>query len=396
MPKSVRARARRLPGVLALRARGPGPTVRAVGKVLMISKAVVPPWNDSSKNLVRDLASSMRRHVPVVMQMRGRAHALGAAESAPVYAEASRFAPGLAAQARVLARMLASRNEPIFHFFFAPNPRSSTVGRVASALRGRRTVHTVCSAPREGVDLASVLFADRTVVLSESTERRFLAAGIPRERVVRIPPAVPPLEPITRARRDEVRAELGVPASSTFLLYAGDLEVGGGAHRVVEAALAIDRPDVVLGMACRRKTAAAEGEERALRQRIAAAGLEDRFRWIGETSAILDVVAASDALLLPSTDLFAKMDYPLVVLEAMALGRPCVVADGTPAAELAALGGVLAVPAGADDLAAAMRRLVDDPASREGIGAKGREAALRRFSPPAMAEAYESLYDRLS
>lgn len=363
----------------------------------MVSKPVAPPWNDSSKNLVRDLASAMRRHVPVVMQARGRAHALGRAESAAVYGGApGGFAPALADQARVLTRLLASRGEPIFHFFFAPNPKTSAVGRLASALRRRRTVHTVCSAPREGQPLDRVLFADRTVVLSKLTEARFLAGGFPRERLVRIAPAVPALEPLSGDARAATRASLEIPPSAVMFLYAGDLEMGGGARRVVDAALALDGTNAVVVMACRRKTAAAADEERALRAKVSACNAEARFRWIGETSAILALVGASDALLLPSTDLYAKMDYPLVVLEAMALGRPAVVAEGTPAAELAELGGVVAVPAGEGALRSTMERLAGDEAEREALGALGRAVARERLSPRAMAAAYESLYDELA
>jgi phosphatidylinositol alpha-1,6-mannosyltransferase len=363
----------------------------------MISKPVVPPWNDSSKNLVRDLAGAMRRHVPVVMQPRGRTHPLGEARLAEIYAAArGRFAPAASEQARVLLRLLASRREPIFHFFFAPNPKTSMVGRFASALRGRRTVHTVCSAPRDERSLDRILFADRTVVLSKHTEARFLAAGVPRARLVRIAPAVPRLEPLTAAARAEVRAGLGVQDGVPLFVYAGDLEMGGGAERVVEAGLDPRRGEMVIAMACRRKTVAAGAVEDALRARVKEAGCEDRFRWVGETNAILSLVGAADGLLLPSTDLYAKMDYPLVVLEAMALGCPAVVAEGTPAAELAELGGVLAIAEGAPPLGEALDALAGDRARRVELGALGREAARAHFAPEAMAAAYESLYDELA
>jgi glycosyltransferase involved in cell wall biosynthesis len=362
----------------------------------MISKPVVPPWNDSSKNLVRDLASAMRRHTPVVMQPRGETHALGQAELAEVYAAGGgRFAPAASAQARVLLRLLASRDEPIFHFFFAPNLKTSTVGRVAAALRRRRAVHTVCSAPRDVRSLDRTLFADRTVVLSHQTEARFLEAGVPRARLLRIPPSVPPLEPLSPAARAEVRARLAVPEGVPLFVYAGDLEMGGGAERVVTAALA-HPGELVVVMACRQKTADAARVDAALRARVARAGAEARFRFVGETEGILPLVGAADALLLPSTDLYAKMDYPLVVLEAMALGRPAVVAEGTPAAELAALGGVVAVKDGAGPLAGAFAALAASPAYREDLGARAREVARASFAPSAMAEAYESLYDGLA
>ncbi|MDH4281277.1 MAG: hypothetical protein OEV36_01370 [Myxococcales bacterium] len=38
-----------------------------MAQVLYVSKPVAPPWNDSSKNLVRDVAGHLRRHRPIVM-----------------------------------------------------------------------------------------------------------------------------------------------------------------------------------------------------------------------------------------------------------------------------------------------------------------------------------------
>jgi phosphatidylinositol alpha-1,6-mannosyltransferase len=186
-----------------------------------------------------------------------------------------------------------------------------------------------------------------------------------------------------------------MPEGAALFVYAGDLEMGGGAERVVEAALGLGPREAVIAMACRRKTPAAGAAEDALRARVEAAGAAERFRWVGETDAILALVGAADALLLPSTDLYAKMDYPLVVLEAMALGVPAVVAEGTPAAELAELGGVLAVGEGAP-LGRALEALAGDRARRAELGAAGRAAARERFSPEAMAAAYESLYDELA
>ncbi len=40
-------------------------------EVLFVSKPVAPPWNDSNKNLVRDLARGMTRYRPHVMVPRG-------------------------------------------------------------------------------------------------------------------------------------------------------------------------------------------------------------------------------------------------------------------------------------------------------------------------------------
>ena len=35
-----------------------------MARILMVSKPVAPPWNDSSKNLVRDVAGHLRGTAP--------------------------------------------------------------------------------------------------------------------------------------------------------------------------------------------------------------------------------------------------------------------------------------------------------------------------------------------
>src|SRR5690606_28764781 len=79
---------------------------------------------------------------------------------------------------RVLARVAVGRAD-VAHFFFQPNPRTSAVARALARARRRPTVHTVSSAPREGLDPRRVLFADRTVVLSQRTEQLLRGAGVP-------------------------------------------------------------------------------------------------------------------------------------------------------------------------------------------------------------------------
>src|SRR3954468_14052877 len=101
--------------------------------VLLVSKPIAPPWHDSSKNLVRDLATHMQRHVPVVLSQPGVRLAMPRARIEPIYAaNASGFSPALRDNARVLTRLLTSRKREQWHFFFAPNPKTSTVARVAA------------------------------------------------------------------------------------------------------------------------------------------------------------------------------------------------------------------------------------------------------------------------
>ena len=366
-----------------------------MSRILLVSKPLAPPWNDSSKNLVRDLAFGLRRHEARAFGRRGGPRELGAVRLEPLYAgERGGFSPALRDNARVLARLLGGRGADLFHFFFAPNPRASRAARLAARLRHTRTLQTVCSVPRDDIDLEAVLFGDRVVVLSRHTEARFLAQGIARDRVVRIPPAAPPLEPPAPDARAALRRSFGFESEAPLLLYPGDLEFGSGARLVVEAHAALPH-DVELVLACRAKTPAARAVESALRARTRELGTADRTTFLGETPRILELLAAADVVTLPSDVAYAKMDYPLVLLEAMALGRPVVVAEGTPAAELAEEGGALAVAPEASALATTLAHLANEPAERARLGATARNRALSAYGRERMAEAYELLYDAL-
>jgi phosphatidylinositol alpha-1,6-mannosyltransferase len=364
--------------------------------ILLVSKTVEPPWNDSSKNLVRDLVLGMQRHDAIAFGRRGGETALGRARLEPVHpAGKGGFSPGLADQLRVLGRLGYGPRADLWHFFFAPNPKTSSVARAAVALRRARSVQTVCSVPKDDVDPKRVLFADKVVVLSHFTAERFALAGIGPERVVRIPPAAPPLTPLDPEARRKTRIELGIDPDAPVVLYPGDLEFGSGAKFTVLAHAKLPK-ETRLVLACRAKTERARGVLGELEELTRRLGTSERVTLLGDTPKILDLVAATDIVALPSDVAYAKMDYPLVLLEAMALARPVVVASGTPAAELADGDAARAVAPDADAVAEALSKLISDPSERQALGERARSAALDEYDRTRMARAYEALYDSLT
>ena len=376
--------------------RGATVALSCMASILFVSKPIAPPWNDSGKNLVRDVARGLTRHQATLMVRRGETPDVGGASTRSIYAaEAGGFAPALVDQARVFAHLASARGFALWHFFFAPNPKSCFAGRAATRLRRMRSVHTISSAPRDPQAIVPLLFADVNVVLSEHTEQRLSDAGLATDRMVRIPPAIEPLAPVDDARRAKLRAELDLPASRAIVVYPGDLEFGEGGPLMIEAQRVLAKRGVMLVMACRAKTPRARAVEVELRERAAKYGLESSTRWLGETPRIHEVLACADVVALPSADLYAKMDYPLVLLEAMSLARPVIVARGGAAEELCEGDAALAVAPQGDVLAHEIERLLAQVALRESLGKHARNAVLERYSYRAMASAYEAVYDRL-
>lgn len=357
-------------------------------RVLVVSKPLGGPWNDGSKNLARDVVGAIRargRYAPCGFVSRGSGE-IGIA--VPDRTVSVRTA------ARMVAKLAFDRTAALWHFFFAPNARTSSVAGALCAMRRVPTVQTIASAPLREARLGDLAFGDRVVALSRATHRRALEEGVPAHRLVLVPTATRAPEPPSEAAVAEVRRAHELASGALVVCFPGDLEHGRGAELVIDAcAAARCRGDLVLVMACRAKTSNGTARQQALAARAAARGVA--IRWVGETPAIHALLAASDVVALPTDTLYAKVDHPLVLLEAMHLGRPVLVTEGTSAFELAEDGGAVGARFDAEDVAARLDALAGDHALRAEAGAKA-SAHARVRSVEAMARAYESLYDELT
>lgn len=349
-----------------------------MNEVLLVTKPLVPPWTDGSKNLARDLVLHARRtrfHCLV-----GPEHPRGAlawwrqAVVPPVfdgiYGSESHYAPSVAQNARVAFRLARPDAIPTYHFFFAPNPRTSAIVRTLFAVKRRRLVHTVASEPVG----KPTFFADTHLAVSEYTAERLRAAGARDVHVV-----LPGITPLASVPNPD-RARFGLPDGARLVLFAGDLSEGGGAEPLADAVLST--PDTVLILACRPKGAGRDATEARLRARLGARGV-----FLGVVDSMPTLLASVDLVAMPATSLAGKVDLPLVLLEAMQLGRPVLVSAGGPLEELGGEGdGVHVVERREGALAAALGR----PISGAGGPARVRDV----FSAERMARAVEAHYSR--
>ncbi|GMV38412.1 MAG: hypothetical protein AMXMBFR64_01280 [Myxococcales bacterium] len=364
-------------------------------RVLLVSKPVVPPWNDSGKNIVRDVARFGSRYTYHVMTTRGAEPPGTDCVAEAVYGDAGSYSPGVAQNLRVLLRLLRPDGAAIHHYFFAPNPRTSAVARLVTALRRRPTVQTVSSSPLTYEGVARLCFGDRVVALSAYNRRMLEGAGV--GGVVHVPPGIP--VPALREDRAEVRALHGLPLDRPVILFAGDYQYSSAATVLAEAI-----PRVLAGRAahfvyaCRIKQEASRIVEGRVREAIRAAGVAADVTFLHEVDDMEGLIAASDLSTMPAESLYAKMDLPLVLLECLAQQVPLVVADVEPLVEV--LGGrddwgVAVPPKDPVALATALGRLLDAPERLRVMGEAGRQAVFARWSAQVMAAAYEDIYDEV-
>ncbi len=134
--------------------------------------------------------------------------------------------------------------------------------------------------------------------------------------------------------------------------------------------------------------------ESRLRQQAAAAGIHDRVEFLGFLSGREKWrrLAACDALVLPSL----YESYGLVLVEAMAAGKPVVASDLPTGVSLLVQDGVngrLFPPGDARALAAALRSLAADPAAARRLGEAGRRLMETHYTTARMVSEYLRLYE---
>ena len=375
-------------------------------RVLFVSKPIVPPFDDGSKCLVRDIASALRVAEPVVMVSPGGPAIGPRVRRENVYGPVSRFAPSPATLA--FNRLLFGDPLDVWNFVFAPNAASSSAARVA--IRARRSrgwtgkvVQTVASRPKSfDVDESrrpafggyvdgsrALFFGDRIVALSEWTRGRLLRSGIPDSIVRVIPPCS--REPLPRASAEEVRARLEV-GDGPLVVYPGDLHVSSGAATVAMAAGEVLRevPGARFVFACRDKGQDVAPYEAGLREALR--GLEPYVRIVGRVDDMHALLAAADVVAFPVDDLYGKVDLPIVLLEAMALGTPLVLASGGPLEELP---GAKVAARDGSALAETLIRLLRDAGEKKELADLGRRVWRQRHTPEVVGAQYDALYVEL-
>jgi len=223
--------------------------------------------------------------------------------------------------------------------------------------------------------------ADLVLCVSERVRDVLLGDGVPpaRLRVVRSGVDLSRMEG-ARGGREAVRREFGVGPTAPLVGSVGQL-VGHKAHRDLVQALPAVRarfPDLVALLV-------GEGEERGALEEVARRlSVSDVLRLPGYRGDALSCMAAMDVFCFPSRE----EGLGTSVLEALALARPVVAtrAGGVPEMIRDGEHGLLVPPGDPPALAAAIVRLLDDPALARRLGESGRERVAREFTIESTVE----------
>ncbi|MGQ0803891.1 MAG: glycosyltransferase [Actinomycetota bacterium] len=295
---------------------------------------------------------------------------------------------------RLITRHIRSFRPHIVHTHTA---KAGVLGRLA-AIRTRVpvTVHTFhghllrgyfSPARTRAVVEVERRLAKRTTRLAAVGARvrdDLLAAGIGRaKQYVVVPPGV---DLPSASEPSAARHELGLRADASVIAFVGRLTGVKRPDRLLEVVGKLNREREVVTLVV------GDGELRA-EMEANARNVGGDVRFLGWRADIETVYSAADVVVLTSDN----EGMPLSLIEAGLAGRASVTTRVGSAAEVVVDGETGYVTSSAtDELAGAVRRLLDDDALRARFGGAAKARAQREFSAARLVRDTEALYEELA
>jgi len=231
-------------------------------------------------------------------------------------------------------------------------------------------------------------WCDRIITVSESHRDWALRLGIGYRGFVKaIQSGIPQERVIPTRPTEQTRAELGLEAEEFVVLSTGRLARQKGLEHLVEA-VPLVTPHMDTGI---KVLLAGAGPLRAaLQKQTRRLGVEKQVVFLGFRNDIAELLAASDAVVLPS--LWEGLS--ISVLEAMAAEKPIVTTTIGSNQEVLRQGetGLLVPPKRSDRLAQAILALANDPILRRRLGAAAGEVYRERYTEERMVDQYKAEY----
>ena len=353
----------------------------------------------------RTNGTSVRRVLPRSADVHLRAAELGPLGGAPSRALLTSSARSVVPALRDSAGLLGYiRRHDIDVIHCEKGPRNAFYGFLLSRLTRARYIvhfHWKYGSWMSRLSRFAVQRADAIIAVSSWTGRPIHEAGFPRERIF------PVLNGIDGATWDPstvdgaaVRSEFGVQPGDTLVVMVAQLVAWKRQAALIEAfrRVADERPGtrlLIVGRELAPPTApGAVSYTDQLRRLIADLQLDEQVSLTGQRSDVREILAAADIFALPSVD----DPCALVLVEAMAMGKPIVTVAAGGSPELVEHGkcGLVGPADDTGQLAANLIALIDDPATRRGLGEQGRRRVVEYLNARRMADEVEAVYRLVS
>lgn len=303
-------------------------------KVLLVTRPILPPWDEASKNFAYFLGRSVTGHELTLLTAAGATvpELPESVTEEPIYDSA---AFNFHAKCDLFTYLRTHRNDfDITHYLFTPTKFNvAVIQLLARPTRGKtiQTVATLRSDLYNEAQLKKLLFADLITVYTDATKARLNALGI--NNVERVYPGIDLDKYQSRPKSQAVLDEYQLKADDFLVVYPGEYTRLGATDFLVDTLIGHfadpNSERFIFLFACRIKNEADRVKREEVRERFRAAGCLEyiRFEEGHATSDMAAIYNTADVVAFPVGDLKGKFDVPLIIIEAYASAKPVILSD---------------------------------------------------------------------
>ncbi|HAJ27819.1 MAG TPA: hypothetical protein DCG53_11360 [Syntrophus sp. (in: bacteria)] len=302
-----------------------------------------------------------------------------------------------------LTRIIKDHRIDIVH---GQGARAEFFARLAAGLSGRKKCVSTVAMPVEGYDVGpwkrclyaafdrfSERFVDRFLVVSDVLLKSMIQVhGVAPGKVIKIYNGIEtdlyrPENQLNNRRR--IREEFHISDADLLIGAIGRLVWQKGFEYFIQAI-----PDLVQALPKSRFVLIGDGVLRRDLENLAInLNIRDSILFTGQRTDIRDILSALDVVVIPSV----LEGFPIVTLEAMAMGKPIVATaiDGITEQIMDGREGILIPPRNTANLTQAIINIVSNPMLSDDLGKTARERVTAEFSVQQMIKATIHVYENL-
>ena len=281
-------------------------------------------------------------------------------------------------------------------------PQIALIPNIAGKLLSKPSIYTLYCPIRPEDKSAKFCLSklSQIITITENVKDSVKKLKIPSEKIIVIPPAIDTKKYNQDVSGKELRAKLGLKNDDFVILFVGNLTYTKGIDVLLEALKPIIEkfPHVKLLMTLEMPHENYLRRKNEILIKINNFGLKNNIIEFGIIENMAELIAASDTLVAPFLDTYGPSDYPIPVLEAMAIGKTVIATKigGMPEIIEHMKNGILIQPNDVNSLLEAFRTLLENTKIKITMGTYASNSIQERFSIPVVTKKMEAVYEQFA
>ena len=361
----------------------------------MITRPIGEPWNEGGKNLAYNIARNIKNHKINLLVKHNFSNKLSKKfHLERIYSSSKKRRTNFSDKLRLFVRLISKDNLDCYHFIFTPELYSSLFSSVILKLKNKKSIQTIPTPIKDKKFIRPLIFADRTVVLSDYTKNFLINKGF--NNIIKINPGID-TNFFKPGKRDLKLINKLNLKDKFVVLIPGELEPKRGSRVILKTLINLHNlEDIIFIFSYRKDNNKKHLKEKKFIKSALSKHKRNNFIFLEDFHNIKEFINISDIIVYPTLDMNEKQEIPMILLESLAMEKPIIITDIPPLNEI--LKSNCGIKIGKGDfykLSQEILNLKNNKKRRLKIGKNGRKMVVKYFNIIKIAREYEKLYSSI-